>query len=245
MADYRYDDSARLETKVLLSDDRDLDFEERSDTELAIGADSFARARNRLKDGRRPSCEDTSDFAGGDSVLGTVKDELSNDVASKSVVGLDGSQVATTHRHGDRETLINTSKRVEPGPEIDDDGFVTEYEVALKYLGFGLFHVYLMIVNGIAFCSDAVEILSLSFVLPVLDKPDEFGISDAEGAVLSSVIFIGMLFGSYIWGSVADIAGRRTTLLLSLTCSGVFGLVSAFVPSFWLFTLMRFFSGFG
>ena len=102
-----------------------------------------------------------------------------------------------------------------------------------------------MIVNGIAFCSDAVEILSLSFVLPVLDKPDEFGISDAEGAVLSSVIFIGMLFGSYIWGSVADIAGRRTTLLLSLTCSGVFGLVSAFVPSFWLFTLMRFFSGFG
>ena len=130
-------------------------------------------------------------------------------------------------------------------PDIDKDGVVREYEVALKYLGFGLFHCFLLLVNGIALSSDAVEVLSISFVLPVLYKPEEFGISDAQSAGLSSIIFLGMLFGSYFWGSLADIAGRRTTLLFSLALSGLFGLASAFAPTFWVFILLRFCSGFG
>ena len=222
---FRYDDSAaNLERKVLLSDcELEPNGERSGDIELATSGSSAAI--NRFKAAREPRISrdiETSDFGGA---LGTVGGDLLNDVGVKINAG---------------------SYNGDPEAQMDDrDGVVTEYEVALKHLGFGPFHVFLMIVNGIAFCADAVEILSLAFVLPLLNKPDEFGISNAEGAVLSSVIFIGMLFGSYIWGSIADIAGRRPTLLLSLTCSGVFGLASAFVPSYWLFTLMRFFSGFG
>ena len=154
----------------------------------------------------------------------------------------------------DRKSLISSSTSADknggvssttPTPDIEKDGVVREYEVALKYLGFGLFHCCLLIVNGIALSSDAVEVLSISFVLPILYKPEEFGISDAESAVLSSIIFLGMLFGSYFWGSLADIAGRRTTLLFSLALSGIFGLASAFAPTFWVFILLRFCSGFG
>ena len=151
----------------------------------------------------------------------------------------------------DRKSLIDSSvvesdkKTVSKPPDIDKDGVVREYEVALKYLGFGLFHVFLILVNGIALSSDAVEVLSISFVLPVLKGSQEFNISDTGEAVLSSIIFLGMLFGSYFWGSLADIAGRRTTLMFSLALSGLFGLVSAFAPVFWVFVLLRFCSGFG
>ena len=151
----------------------------------------------------------------------------------------------------DRKSLIDSAvvesdkKGVSCPPDIDKDGVVREYEVALKHLGFGLFHVFLILVNGIALSSDAVEVLSISFVLPVLKDSQEFSVSDTEEAVLSSVIFLGMLFGSYIWGSLADIAGRRTTLMFSLALSGLFGLISAFAPTFWVFVLLRFCSGFG
>ena len=145
----------------------------------------------------------------------------------------------TDQEVGDQKSLIDS----EGG--IDSDGVVREYEVALKHLGFGFFHILLLLINGTALLSDAIEVLSISFVLPILNKPEEFGVGDSEEAVLASVIFIGMLFGSYIWGSMADIVGRRTTLVSSLTISAIFGFISAFSPWFWLFVLLRFFSGFG
>ena len=129
--------------------------------------------------------------------------------------------------------------------EIDQDGVVREYEVALKHLGFGFFHIILLFINGTALLSEAIEILSISFVLPVLNHPDEYGTGSFEDAILGSSIFIGMLFGSYLWGALADVIGRRTTIVASLTLSAIFGFSSAFSPWFWLFVLFRFFSGFG
>jgi len=129
--------------------------------------------------------------------------------------------------------------------EIDNDGVVREYEVALKYVGFGLFHVILLLINGIALSSDAVEVLSISFILPILKQDEEWHIADWQNALLSSVIFVGMLFGSYLWGSLADISGRRFTLLISFTINGVMGFCSAFAPNYWVFLLFRFVSGVG
>ncbi len=148
--------------------------------------------------------------------------------------------LSTDQEIGDQKSLIQSS---EDG--VDSDGVVREYEVALKHLGFGFFHILLLLINGTALLSDAIEVLSISFVLPVLNDPEEFGVGDSEEAVLSSIIFVGMLFGSYIWGSLADIVGRRTTIVCSLTVSAIFGILSAFSPWFWLFVLFRFFSGFG
>lgn len=87
--------------------------------------------------------------------------------------------------------------------------------------------------------------LSIGFVLPILQRDDELGATDAQNAVLSSVIFIGMLVGSYSWGGFADIVGRRLVLLLSLTLNGIFGVISAFSPNIAMFTVCRFISGIG
>lgn len=138
----------------------------------------------------------------------------------------------------DKKSLITTS-------EIDKDGVVREYETALKHIGFGFFHILLLVINGVALSSDAVEVLSISFVFPKLSKRNEWGIGSAEEALLGSIIFLGMLFGSYVWGGLADIIGRRTTIVLSLLISAAFGFFSAFLPWFGLFVFFRFLSGFG
>lgn len=143
-----------------------------------------------------------------------------------------------SEKNDDKKSLISTQ-------EISEEGEVKEYEVALKHLGFGFFHVLLMCINGIALSSDAVEVLSISFVFPVLADRDEWHVTNEQEAILGSIIFVGMLFGSFIWGGLADMIGRRSTIITSLLVSVVFGFGSAFVPWFWMFVLFRFFSGFG
>ena len=54
-----------------------------------------------------------------------------------------------------------------------------------------------------------------------------------------------MMFGGYVWGSMADISGRRKVIIYSLAVNGLFGLASAFAQSYWLLLLLRFLSGFG
>ena len=85
----------------------------------------------------------------------------------------------------------------------------------------------------------------MGFVLPILQKKEGFEASDVENAVLSSVIFAGMLVGSYGWGGFADVVGRRCVLLGSLTLNGVFGVISAFSPNIAMFIVCRFISGIG
>ena len=67
----------------------------------------------------------------------------------------------------------------------------------------------------------------------------------SEEGVLDAIIFLGMMVGGYIWGSLSDLIGRRSCLITSLTFNGVFGLASAFSPTYGVFLLFRFLSGVG
>ena len=83
----------------------------------------------------------------------------------------------------------------------------------------------------------------MSFVLTRLQESDEFAASDVENALLSSVIFMGMLIGSYTWGGLADIIGRRSVLIASLVMNGVFA--SAFSTNMTMLIICCFISGIG
>ena len=54
-----------------------------------------------------------------------------------------------------------------------------------------------------------------------------------------------MMVGGYLWGTLADIHGRRTVLLWSLTMNAIGGLASSFAETYWLFLLLRIVSGIG
>ncbi|XP_064595783.1 synaptic vesicle glycoprotein 2A-like [Liolophura sinensis] len=108
---------------------------------------------------------------------------------------------------------------------------------------YGRFHLLILALCGWAVSSDAIEVLSVSFLLP--SATCDFGLSSTDKGNLNSVIFLGMIVGGYFWGSLADKAGRRTVLLGSLTVNGLGGLASSVAQSFWLFLLLRFISGVG
>ena len=137
------------------------------------------------------------------------------------------------------EPFHNDSSELLPSGAYDD------YEEVLKVIRFGIAHILLLLGSGIALSSDAVEVLSISFALPIIRQPSEFDITNWQNGLLSSVIFIGMLIGGYAWGSIADITGRRSTLVSSLSVNGVFGALSAFSPNFYVLLLFRFISGIG
>uniref|UniRef100_W5L4P5 Synaptic vesicle glycoprotein 2 n=1 Tax=Astyanax mexicanus TaxID=7994 RepID=W5L4P5_ASTMX len=114
------------------------------------------------------------------------------------------------------------------------------YEEAVEEAGFGLFHGLLLLVCGWANASDAVEILCVSFLLPTARC--DLQLSSADMGLLTASIFL-MMLGGYMWGYLADLRGRQRVLVISLAVNGTFGAVASLAPSFWLFLLLRFFSG--
>ncbi|KAG2471055.1 SV2C protein, partial [Polypterus senegalus] len=109
--------------------------------------------------------------------------------------------------------------------------------------GFGLFHGWLLIVCGWANASDAIEILSVSFLLPAARCDLQLTSSDMGFLIAST--FLGMAIGGYVWGYLADKNGRQKILAFSLAINGLFAALSSLATTFWLFLLLRFISGVG
>uniref|UniRef100_A0A8B9KPK5 Synaptic vesicle glycoprotein 2B n=1 Tax=Astyanax mexicanus TaxID=7994 RepID=A0A8B9KPK5_ASTMX len=153
----------------------------------------------------------------------------------------------------DREPLLgertarHDSRYDDDPPDFTDDQNSVQpklsYEEAVEEAGFGLFHGLLLLVCGWANASDAVEILCVSFLLPTARC--DLQLSSADMGLLTASIFLGMMLGGYMWGYLADLRGRQRVLVISLAVNGTFGAVASLAPSFWLFLLLRFFSGVG
>ena len=125
----------------------------------------------------------------------------------------------------------------------DSNSGIYQYNDAIDYIGFGIFHIIQVICVGLAQSSDAIEVLVISLALPQLSH--DLNATDVQNAWLSSVIFMGMLIGDYAWGTLADIFGRRSTMIMSLSINGLAGLLSAFAPNYGTFLTLRFIGGVG
>ncbi|CAG5129667.1 unnamed protein product, partial [Candidula unifasciata] len=120
---------------------------------------------------------------------------------------------------------------------------VTTYEDALLSCGRGKFHIILLVLCGWAVSSDAIEVLSVSFLLP--SATCDLSLTSSDKGLLNSIVFVGMMIGGYIWGSLADKWGRRNILMWSLLVNGIGNLASSVSQVFWLFLICRFVSGIG
>lgn len=137
-------------------------------------------------------------------------------------------------------SILGIKKRLEMKDNSDEP---VSYEAALKSIGYGKFHIILLALCGWAVSSDAIEVLSVSFMLP--SAQCDLKLSSEDKGWLNAIIFVGMMVGGYFWGSMADKFGRRSVLMGSLTVNGLGGLVSSTSQVFWLFLIMRFISGVG
>eukprot|EP00850_Spirogloea_muscicola_P001705 SM000006S19470 [mRNA] locus=s6:960709:967754:- [translate_table: standard] len=114
---------------------------------------------------------------------------------------------------------------------------------AIAGQGFGLFQACLVGYTGVAWLADALEVILLSFIGPAARC--EWGLSSSQEVLLTSLVFLGIFLGSYCWGLLADLKGRRVGFFATAAFTFAFGLVSAWSPSFWILLLCRMCVGFG
>ncbi|VEU38832.1 unnamed protein product [Pseudo-nitzschia multistriata] len=105
---------------------------------------------------------------------------------------------------------------------------------------------------GVANSSDATEILCISYMLgdPVFrsnmlgEREGGDGASHGSG-LLAAAVFLGMLLGGLVVGTMGDWIGRKPMLLLGLSCNSVAGVLSALAPSLYALALLRCIAGVG
>jgi MFS transporter, putative metabolite:H+ symporter len=70
-----------------------------------------------------------------------------------------------------------------------------------------------IIILAVALIIDVMKPATLGFVVPGMRA--EYGLSFARVAVLPFIALLGTTVGSFIWGALADLYGRRATILLA------------------------------
>jgi putative MFS transporter len=77
----------------------------------------------------------------------------------------------------------------------------------------GAAHWALMIVLVLALIIDVMKPAALGFAVPEMSR--EYGVPKSTGSLLSFFALVGTVCGSIAWGILADVYGRKATILLS------------------------------
>uniref|UniRef100_A0A7S3D8S2 Major facilitator superfamily (MFS) profile domain-containing protein n=1 Tax=Palpitomonas bilix TaxID=652834 RepID=A0A7S3D8S2_9EUKA len=87
----------------------------------------------------------------------------------------------------------------------------------IEKIGFGAGQSLVMLASILGWLGDGMQPLLLSFILPSIKRewPD---LSSGLDGIIGSSLFLGMLAGSFLFGTVADKIGRRNTLAITSKC---------------------------
>ena len=105
------------------------------------------------------------------------------------------------------------------------------------------FHWRLLVVSGLGWMFDAMDVLMLSFLLAPISG--EFKLDANQRGLIASATFLGMFLGAAASGRLADRFGRRGVFTSTLVVFSVGSLLSAVSPSFELLLISRVVAGLG
>jgi len=97
-------------------------------------------------------------------------------------------------------------------------------------LGMGRFQMIVLTAAGLCFAADGMQVLQLTFLSEVLRV--QWDLNDEETAFITSILFIGAIFGTLTLGPLADKKGRKPVFLLASSVISVFGIAVAMVSSY-------------
>ena len=141
--------------------------------------------------------------------------------------------------------MRNDSKKIQDSSTVSSSVIPKEVDIdaAIDCLGYGLFQNRLLVTAGLAFGSDAGEIMLLSFLTAVLQSI--WGLSNAEAATATSSVFAGQILGVFIMGPLGDSWGRKPTFLLTASIITIFGFLTAAAEDYVSLVIYRTFVGIG
>uniref|UniRef100_A0AAZ3R229 Major facilitator superfamily (MFS) profile domain-containing protein n=1 Tax=Oncorhynchus tshawytscha TaxID=74940 RepID=A0AAZ3R229_ONCTS len=102
---------------------------------------------------------------------------------------------------------------------------------------------YEVYTTGMQTMADAMEMMILSVISPQLHC--EWMLPSWKVAMLTSVVFIGMMFSSTLWGNISDKYGRKVGLTMCMMWVLYYGFLSAFSPAYGWVMVLRGLVGFG
>ncbi|KAF9145760.1 hypothetical protein BGX30_007073 [Mortierella sp. GBA39] len=110
-------------------------------------------------------------------------------------------------------------------------------------IGMGKFQKQLLVLCGLGWFADNMWLQCIALILPRVQA--QFEIRDQYIGILSSSMFVGMMFGAMFWGTLSDVYGRKQAFNFTLIVTTVFGIGSSFANSYWLLCLLILGLGFG
>lgn len=115
-------------------------------------------------------------------------------------------------------------------------------DIVDKRLGLGRYQIIVVVLLGLIFSADGIEISTLSLILPILKN--EWKISETMQGLLGTVLFLGLFFGSLVASFLIDKIGRKKTLEFVSLTQFILGIYSSTLTNVYTFLLVRGLFGF-
>jgi len=122
------------------------------------------------------------------------------------------------------------------------EGIYSFEEIVDKRLGLGRYQIIVVVLLGLIFSADGIEISTLSLILPILKN--EWKISETLQGLLGTVLFLGLFIGSLSAGFFIDKIGRKKTLEYVSITQFILGIYSSTISNVYTFLLVRGIFGF-
>jgi MFS transporter, putative metabolite:H+ symporter len=114
-------------------------------------------------------------------------------------------------------------------------------DTVLEAAGTGPYQRRLIGVFGLVWAADAMQVLAVGFSAASIAQ--SFGLGVPVALQTGTLFFLGMMVGAMLFGRLADRFGRRRVLIATVAVDALFGLASAFAPSFPVLLALRFVTG--
>jgi putative MFS transporter len=105
------------------------------------------------------------------------------------------------------------------------------------------FHWRLLILSGLGWMFDAMDVLMLSFLLAPIRG--EFKLDATGAGLIASATFVGMFIGAATAGRLADRYGRRAVFTVTLVVFSIGSALSALAPTYEMLLAARVIAGLG
>ncbi len=114
---------------------------------------------------------------------------------------------------------------------------------ALDEASLSRFHFRAVLASGMGFFTDAYDLFVIGIASALITK--DWDLSSGKLAVLNSTMLAAAFLGAFVFGRIADRAGRKVVYWMVAAIMIVGALGSALSPSFWVLIGFRFVLGFG